>query len=481
MGSREAIFALAAHRDTLWLGLIFVMSAAFAREYDGEDLLYEPWHLLLPVAASLGTSFVLFTLVSVVAWRHGVSWHGFWSRYRVFLSLYWMTAPLAWLYAIPAERFLNAGDATSVNLYLLAIVSLWRVVLITRVLSLLFSTSATQVFFVVMLFADTLAITLVSWIDVQILAVMGGVRLTEAEQALAAAKILVILLGALTWPIWFIGTMTLVIFRWSKWHWALVTEPLTQAMGRPVWLFGTVSVLVWSLPLPWTQPEQQLRGSVERDFRGGRYRELIATMSAHQRDDFPPHWDPPPRIGGARERRQILKIIPAMAPETAPWVRDLYFDKLAAALGRNEFPMDTLWHEAAPAEILSVLESHPNGEKILRNQRRAIAALRSRANDDSTVSNRRIDATLLRIAEVPPERPADLREHPWSESYANDWHTFLSHLEGVKDHELVLEAHGTRLRNVVAEPQFVPEEVLVRIRKLLIVPDPVKAGSPVNL
>jgi len=32
---------------------------AFAREYDGEDLLHEPWHLLLPLVASLATSFIL--------------------------------------------------------------------------------------------------------------------------------------------------------------------------------------------------------------------------------------------------------------------------------------------------------------------------------------------------------------------------------------------------------------------------------------
>ena len=94
-GSREAIRTLATHRDTVGLGLIFVLSAAFSREYDGEDLLHEPWHLLLPLVASLGTSLVLFCLVDVVAWCRKSERARFLSRYRSFLGLYWMTAPLA--------------------------------------------------------------------------------------------------------------------------------------------------------------------------------------------------------------------------------------------------------------------------------------------------------------------------------------------------------------------------------------------------
>ena len=41
------------------------------------------------------------------------------TTFRSFLNLYWMTAPLAWLYAIPFERFLSPADATTANLALL--------------------------------------------------------------------------------------------------------------------------------------------------------------------------------------------------------------------------------------------------------------------------------------------------------------------------------------------------------------------------
>jgi len=41
-----------------------------------------------------------------------------------------------------------------------------------------------------MWFADSVALALVSQVDVQVFAVMGGVRLTEAESALAGTKFL---------------------------------------------------------------------------------------------------------------------------------------------------------------------------------------------------------------------------------------------------------------------------------------------------
>src|SRR5690606_14846322 len=57
--------------------------------------------------------------------------------YLSFMALFWMTAPIAWLYAIPAERLLEPMAAARLNLAFLAVVSVWRVLLITRVLSVL--------------------------------------------------------------------------------------------------------------------------------------------------------------------------------------------------------------------------------------------------------------------------------------------------------------------------------------------------------
>src|SRR5436305_1864048 len=57
-GSRRAILTLASQSNTVWLGLIFVLSAGFAREYDRTYLPDNLWVIALPMLAVAGTSLV---------------------------------------------------------------------------------------------------------------------------------------------------------------------------------------------------------------------------------------------------------------------------------------------------------------------------------------------------------------------------------------------------------------------------------------
>src|SRR5437870_8327060 len=99
IGNRQAILDIAAERRSLVLGFLFVLSAGFAREYDGADLVHEPWHLLIPVGASLATSFLLFCVTYGAAGTKKMRAPPFLASYPMFPGLFWMTAPLAWLYA----------------------------------------------------------------------------------------------------------------------------------------------------------------------------------------------------------------------------------------------------------------------------------------------------------------------------------------------------------------------------------------------
>src|SRR5262245_49045277 len=90
-GDREAILEIAASPRAVWLGGLFVLSAAFAREYDSHDLLREPWHLLLPFVASLVTSLFLLLVATIAFYpREGDAPADFQHVYRSFLGLYWM-------------------------------------------------------------------------------------------------------------------------------------------------------------------------------------------------------------------------------------------------------------------------------------------------------------------------------------------------------------------------------------------------------
>ena len=239
-GSRAATLRFASRPDTLLLGLVFVLSAGFAREYDRSDLFREPWQFLLPCVASLGASLGLFPLIEVVAWRRGVRAGQFWSRFRTFLGLFWMTAPLGWIYAIPVESFLPPDDAIGVNLWFLSIVTVWRILLVTRILTVLYVPQAnefvfTGIFFVVMLFADTMAIGLWGPFSFPMMGgAIGGDRHHTVEHIALGIKFGVTIFGMLSWPVWLIGTLTATFWVGPHWSWTvnLASSPHRDSRGN---------------------------------------------------------------------------------------------------------------------------------------------------------------------------------------------------------------------------------------------------------
>src|SRR5262245_45792999 len=216
LGDQEAIRTLASTRHTLWLGLLFVLSAGFAREYDGADLLHEPGHLFLPLGASLLSSLVLFSLLYSPAVKWGEPARAFPSRYVSFLGLFWMTAPLAWLYAIPYERFLDPLDAVRMNLLTLGVVSLWRVALMIRVTRILFDYKSEEAFFLVLLFADAVALALLWFSPVPVIEIMGGIR-SEREQIIQSSAGLVLLGGGCALPFLLLSKILVLVSARPTW------------------------------------------------------------------------------------------------------------------------------------------------------------------------------------------------------------------------------------------------------------------------
>jgi hypothetical protein len=331
---RQAIRDIAGCRQAVWLGLLFVLSAGFAREYDGEDLLAEPWHLLIPLAASLATSLLLFVFV----WSTARGWDRelpFEESYRSFLGLYWMTAPLAWLYAIPVERFLSPAQAVEANLWLLAIVAAWRVVLMIQVVSTLLRISVVRAMFPVLLFADSLVVVILFLTPLPVFSFMGGIRLSESEQLIQGTAFLVGTLGILSWPIWLIGTTVMATKPAPSEESSTDTNPAArEPVSQTLWGLGILSLAIWILILPLTQPEQQRRRQVETLLRNGRIEGTLEFMSAHERQDFPPHWDPPPRIGYGETEPDLVDVMETLiAIEVKPWVSNLYWEKFQHLLG----------------------------------------------------------------------------------------------------------------------------------------------------
>jgi hypothetical protein len=376
IGSREAILEIAGNRHALWIGLLFVLSAGFAREYDGEDLLNEPWYLVLPLAASLASSFVLFAVAYGIAVLKGAKLTAFSWHYASFLGLFWMTAPLAWLYAIPYERFCTPTQATALNLITLGVVSLWRVALMTRVLTVLMSYSVGAALCLVLSFADVVALILLAFLPFPLISVMGGLHLSEGDRLARSVALGVGQLCFFSLPFCLLGAAVALLESKPAW------QAGAPRAGRPRWtlvILAVVSVLIWFPILPFTQPEQQRRRVAEKLYEEGEIGAAIEYMSAYRREAFPPHWTPPGTTVQfySSDRDRFRTLLNELSDrEAAPWVREAYFE-VARAVLRPEMSMDDKeWRQFGKAldrtsegrAIIEEMRGHPDVYRMLRGE-----------------------------------------------------------------------------------------------------------------
>src|SRR6266478_2275081 len=298
IGNRDAILTIAADRRYLGVGFLFVLSAALAREYDGKDLLHEPWHLLIPVGASLAASLLLSLLVLSLTFRHLSGVWGFMQLYLAMLGLFWMTAPLAWIYAIPFERFMTPVEAMRANLWCLAVVSLWRVLLMIQVIHVLTGCGWFTALAVVMFFADVVAFVagVLIPMPIPLFLYMGGVRITPEMAFVRHVKADLLFWGGSSLPVWIIGYVVAVARAKGNLPVASLNLSVATSKNTGLWILAVASLAIWLPILPFTQREQLLKTQVENAMEEGRVADALTAMSAHRQDEFPPHWEPPPRL-----------------------------------------------------------------------------------------------------------------------------------------------------------------------------------------
>jgi hypothetical protein len=363
-GGRRAILAIAGSRQALWVGLLFTLSAGFAREYDGAYLWREPWHFVLPVVASLATSLALFALVYLPSRDHQMEELRWWPGYRTVLTFFWMAAPMAWLYAIPVERFMEPGPATEANLTLLAIVSVWRVLLVTRALAVWLGAGFFSMLFIVLFFADTVALVLATVTPTPVWNIMGGVRVGPREQAILDAKHMVWFFGGIGWLVLLVAAIV-AITESRRWQ---VNESSSDSraarVGSSFWALGALLVLAGIGFLPVAQAEQQRRWQADRLLRSGQVVEAVGYISNQGRAAFPPHWDPAPRTAYGEDVPKMTTVIEALRGADAPaWLYEMYLEKqLSRYYGISE-AVETAATDNGMLllDLVAFLEAHPPG------------------------------------------------------------------------------------------------------------------------
>lgn len=175
--------------------------------------------------------------------------------------------------------------------------------------------------------------------------------------------------GVLSFPVWAIGTLAV----WANSRkpgeaWrpiALVTR--RGGVSASLWSLSAAALLIWIPILPKTQEPLRLRQQVDALLSQGEVLEAVRLMSGHRREDFPPIWDPAPRPAFRENSPQLHSVLRATRdPQTAPWVRELYVDKVARLA---ESPYDVEWSslpDEAFVEFAAALGELPADAKAVK-------------------------------------------------------------------------------------------------------------------
>lgn len=379
-GDREAILRLAASRWSLVVGAVLVLTASLARNYDGKYLPREGEALLHGYAVSIVNAFLLFGIFWLLAAGNRGAVPHFFRGYLAFLGLFWLTSPMAWLYAIPFERMTSAIEAVNLNLWLLALVSAWRVGLMTRVMSVLWRAKPSACFFIIVLYSDALIFGAASLMRAPLVDFMGGLQHAPEDAALAGARFSTIVLSVLVSPVLIIAALVAVVKIAPMWQ-----LPLAESEDRPrpsLVALCIAAAVAWVPLLAWAQPEQRHRVKAEELARSGQLGAAFDYMSEQTRKAFPPIWDPPPRTSydertpGMREIRDALRT---HSPES--WVSELYFRKhwkMAVIefshFGRGDvdFVLSSLkYHDSLDPDVRAAFEFHIERDRSMSEADRA--------------------------------------------------------------------------------------------------------------
>lgn len=208
-----------------------------------------------------------------------------------------------------------------------------------RVVQVLYGFGYIWTFFLVMLFADAVAIVAVMLAGEPVIDVMGGVRYTNRESLVERATLWIQSYGVQTMPIWLAGAI--VAFFKIKPTW-FDMSPVPTCSSRSLLILSLASVLAFVPLLQIAQPEQVQRREAERLLEQKDFSKALALMSKQDRDDYPPHWDPP--MSGW----SLDSVREAMEKEwPKQWVAEICLEKIERSLFLELFPYVSDWQRAA--------------------------------------------------------------------------------------------------------------------------------------
>jgi hypothetical protein len=373
-GQRDAIETVARSRAALSTGLALVLLTAIPRNYDQSFFLESPlWLFGPPIFSAFSGTFLFLILYHGFIRRHleAPQTISKAAQWRSFMSLFWMTAPVAWLYAIPVERFLNSYHAAQANLTLLAIVSLWRVLLMARVSSVLLKIKFLRALGWVLVPAclEVLLVVVGSVVfggraSQQIMAGMAGMR-NAPEENLIALALGNVFTGALVVLPAVVGL--LAARRFSA---GVQPFPKPAAAPLPVWpLLALAAAWIAIAALP--QLEQYHFVTHAQLVEAAKYRESVDYLAQYARKDFPASRRMEPNPYEYQVWEQLPEIMATLKPSDPEWIRRLYLDHMEVMF--SHYYLHSSF--AGQVQMLAALERLPEGKAWIERNRSQLSKL----------------------------------------------------------------------------------------------------------
>lgn len=277
--------------------------------------------------------------------------HGF----RVFLGLFWMTAPLAWLYALPAERLLGLEKAAAVNVALLGVVTVWRVVLLAQATAIVFGVPFARSLSAVAV-PSALMACVVGLLAPFALASRSRAHAIPPESTLVIPALLVALAGGAI-------ALAIAVFALRSLPRASPTAPRLPQAGRIPLLLLTGLVSTWILIAIVPQRKVRHTLAMEELVRRGECAAALAYASQLQPDDFTPvrRLPPNPYYCGINGALRVPTMLAALTGDEPTWLRDTYLGYADILIGRPH-RLHGIWRDQEEiVRFLHVLSRYPEG------------------------------------------------------------------------------------------------------------------------
>ncbi len=323
IGREESIRAVASTKGVFLLGCLFIVTAGLARNYDHHRLLSDPIWILGPFGMAFFSSLFIFGFVKWIGRIPAPTGENIRQPDRLgvkalenlaaWVSCFFLTAPLAWLYGVPYEMFLDVLTATKLNFATLLLVSFWRVFIMLRVIFVLFDLPPVRAFAAVLLPASAEMYFGSILSSLNIVGIMSGMRLSPEDRFLLDATSFV---SAASVGV-FIAAIIALVASWKKPHGMAWQPDALMTVGRSAWVFLAVALVGWLAVATMMQPKIENRDTLRSLVRQEDQAAVVSFISDKSPTDFPAGQDPFASYYHSLEKKEWLLSFAEKLPSWA--------------------------------------------------------------------------------------------------------------------------------------------------------------------